>query len=317
MYLRKHITDPIPRSVPDGFFFDAMCGKGSETIAYRVHDGNGKLFALKMPEDNIDRDAWYVKQMQAVNNRNQFCYGYKGDVFVPQCVQLEKEYSLEEFASGEPLTYELYQALSQDEKALLSKQLADFIANAHGRTLSSQHKKIDVENAKTNLAEGIRFLIEKHAISEREANAYLRLASEFSKRDSDDEIMCFIHRDICEENLLYDRRLRRLSVIDFSSSRRGCVYEDFIPAFNHLSFSTPYLFFADVIQHYNSNFGCIMIQQEKVTTHHYLSAINEVAAIAFCQKLNDCDVAHLVETLLFPLLNRITEPLTAPGNQGV
>ena len=60
-----------------------------------------------------------------------------------------------------------------------------------------------------------------------------------------------------------------------------------------------------------------MIQQEKVTTHHYLSAINEVAAIALCQKLNDCDVAHLVETLLLPILNRITESLIVYGNQGV
>lgn len=317
MYFSKHIADSISGSVPDGFFFDAICGKGSETIAYRVHDCNGKLFALKMPADNIDQDAWFAKQIQAVNNRNQFCYGYKGDVFVPQCVQLEKGYSLEEFASGEPLTYELYQALSQDDKAFLSKQLADFIANAHRQTFNSQHKRIDVDNAKINLDEGIHFLLEKHAISEKEASVYLRLATKFSERDSDDEIMCLVHRDICEENLLYDHRLKRLSVIDFSSSRMGCVYEDFIPAFNHLSLSTPYLFFADVIQHYNSMFGCVMIQQEKVTTHHYLSAINEVAVIALCQKLNDRDVAHLVGTLLFPLLNRITEALSASGNQGV
>lgn len=316
MYSSKHIADSISGSGPDGFFFDAICGKGSETIAYRVHDCNGKLFALKMPLDNIDQDAWFAKQIQAVNNRKQFCYGYKGDVFVPQCVQLEKGYSLEEFASGEPLTYDLYQALADEDKARLSKQLADFIANAHRQTFSFQHKKIDVENAKINLDEGVHFLLEKHAITEKEASVYLRLATKFSKRDSDDEIMCLVHRDICEENLLYDHRLKRLCVIDFSSSRLGCVYEDFIPALNHLSLSTPYLFFADVIQHYNSMFGRLMIQQEKVTTHHYLSAINEVASIAFCQKLNDRDVAHLVETLLFPLLNRISEPLTAAGKQG-
>ena len=282
-----------------------------------MYDTDGKLFALKMPVDNIDQDAWFAKQIQAVNNRNQFCYGYKGDVFVPQCVQLEKGYSLEEFVSGEPLTYELYRALSQDDKVFLSKQFASFIANAHRHTFSSQRKKIDVENVIINLEESIRFLLEKHAISDREANVYLRLVAEFSERDCEDEKMCLVHRDFCEENLLYDHRLKRLSVIDFSSSRMGCVYEDFIPAFNHLSLSTPYLFFADVIHHYNSMFGCIMIQQEKVTTHHYLSAINEVAAIALCQKLNDCDVAHLVETLLLPILNRITESLIVYGNQGV
>jgi len=278
-------------------------GEGSETRVYKAIDQFCGKYVLKVPQKGQDADMWFSHQMTAIHNCKEFLSGYHGMISVPKCVCIEKYRLVEEFAPGVPLTNHYYCSLSRSEKDRISSEFAVFLVNAHQNTKTAGVVRANIENYCISLDDGINLLLKKRAIADSDALLFLKVAKLYRERDISDERACLIHCDLSENNLLYDKKSQRLSVIDFANSCVGCIYEDFIAKYNSLH--CPYSFFHDVVNAYNSISRSRRINQEKIALLYYLSAINEVAAIGVRQHLSEHDLKDLSKSFLLPRLKSI------------
>ena len=200
---------------------------GQET--YAVYYGDG--FVLKRPLPNMS-DAecanWLQKQhktkeaIDAIRAVNNPVYNIPEMLFIR-----DDEYQiLEERAPGEPLTYELYRALSRRQQFEIINSIGSFLVDMNelkpiGETFSH---KISNELKFERLN---RFINEKMSrwFTKNEIRQMMRIRDHIGSFEYTTR-MAWSHCDLNNGNVYYDYKTSRLSVIDFADADYNFIYRD-------------------------------------------------------------------------------------------
>ena len=102
----------------------------------------GDQFVMKRPLTEYNKDAWLIKQHKTKDIIDEIVAVNNPVYNIPKMVYIkDDEYQvLEERASGEPLTPDLYQSLSQPQKTKIVNGLASFLVDMN--ELKPVHEEI-------------------------------------------------------------------------------------------------------------------------------------------------------------------------------
>lgn len=306
-WLEKQLED-VAKQLSCRYSIGNLIGMGSTSAAFLATSEGGCSLILKIPRDEIVAKEWRTMLENTCNNRERYCADYMGPVQVIRPIELADNYLLEPFATGRPLTYEVYSSLGATEKEHLCLSFSNFLHYAHQQNITKKKLPVTFDRGEISIENSIDLLQQAKAISALEARSFRQLLELFKSRNQDDEVACLVHGDYSATNVIYDILFGTLSILDFGSSCVDCIYRDFVPAFADVSMQVSYQLIADVIRAYNSlGDGDNPIAIEKVALFHYLAAIHESGLIAYCQKMEEEEIRRLVDSFLIPTLNRISE----------
>ncbi|MBQ4472555.1 MAG: aminoglycoside phosphotransferase family protein [Alphaproteobacteria bacterium] len=206
-----------------------------------VHNDKGNRFVVVHPKisDKKELKKFFERRRKADQVRVYIQKEYKGPVFLPPIFIDEKQGYVLTPDGGKALSEEAVAGLPPKEQIRLQRALATFLNETHQRSLSDPKHLPDVPD-KEKIGQQIK-------MTGRENEVYFdclfkawkgladpKLVDElkhkievFRKRDRSDEIAVLVHNDFDPCNVLYDKKTKKISVIDYEFACVGSVYEDF------------------------------------------------------------------------------------------
>ena len=194
----------------------------------------GDQFVMKRPLTEYNKDAWLIKQHKTKDIIDKIVAVNNPVYNIPKMVYIkDDEYQvLEERASGEPLTPDLYQSLSQPQKTKIVNGLASFLVDMNElkpvreeiyHNISSELKMEKLRNIINNKmpkwfdVEEVRYMDDlTDDIS----------GFEYVTREA------WSHADLNSGNVLYDKEKSQISFIDFAEADYKFIYRDIFSPLN-------------------------------------------------------------------------------------
>ncbi len=194
----------------------------------------GDQFVMKRPLTEYNKDAWLIKQHKTKDIIDEIVAVNNPVYNIPKMVYIkDDEYQvLEERASGEPLTPDLYQSLSQPQKTKIVNGLASFLVDMNElkpvreeiyHNISSELKMEKLRNIINNKmpkwfdVEEVRYMDDlTDDIS----------GFEYVTREA------WSHADLNSGNVLYDKEKSQISFIDFAEADYKFIYRDIFSPLN-------------------------------------------------------------------------------------
>ncbi len=185
---------------------------------------DSKKYVMKRPiRDDVPVDFWLDAQKRA-SQAMDFARNVNAstNLFVPKIKaineELENPYIIEDYASGQLLTKKLLLSLTEDEQEHVCTELAVFLNALH-------HSGEDLEC----------YPCEFPAFSETQAQGKIRfhpnawIMDKFEKyvKNITGCNIVPIHNDIHSGNLVYDRKNKTLSILDFVNAELGIPFSEF------------------------------------------------------------------------------------------
>lgn len=198
-------------------------------------------YVLKRPLPHLGEDArakWLAKQHNTQSNIDAIRAVGNPVYHVPKMVYInDAEYQiLEELATGEPLTAQLFNKLTRRQKVEIVIGMANFLVDMNeSRPIQDWQRH--------NISDEIKFARLDNFINNKMARWFSNEELRFMGRIRD-EIGTFeyttrpawSHCDLNPGNVLYDAARSRLSIIDFAEANYHFIYRDiFSPVANELS----------------------------------------------------------------------------------
>lgn len=223
---------------------EKFLGEGYFSVTYLTHK-DGRQVVIKYPRKGMSKERWQDEMdfayegLKSIENLNV-------PVFIPKILKKRSNYVIEEYASGEQLTSELYTSLTPEEQNKIARDIAVFLNEMH-----QSHLLIE-ENVKPRTAfSDWRFDKNLEKITgSRMASLYQNVMSVY-KLDFIGRTQSITHCDLRSENILYDKNAQKVSVIDFGQMVCGHdVYADFSPSI-YKPLGLPWNLTKKIVEHYN------------------------------------------------------------------
>ena len=173
----------------------------------------------------------------------------------------------------------MYSALSEQEKNNIASQLATFL-NAMHSSYDCQPAGESIKNmfnGKLNSADDIIAKFEDKLPGDI-ANRLRQAEKQIIESDISDEFIVMTHADLRIDNIMYDQKTHKLSVLDFELAGMNNVYRDFVAKAS--ASSMPWDFTKRVISYYNkipNKKYNIIINPEKVQNMLFYAVMHEYA----------------------------------------
>ena len=137
---------------------------------------------------------------------------------------------MSELITGKPLNEFTLHAMSKPEQEEIGMQLGTFLRQLHSLNPSTINSTKYVENKRGYISSILlqlnRFgLAEAARLEEQDINVVRWYLTQMSSLPDD---TAMLHGDLSYRNILYDSEKKRISIIDFGSSREGYRHEDFL-----------------------------------------------------------------------------------------
>lgn len=238
-------------------------------------------------QKNPEKDSAYAeRQMRGYDIVNNIRAKNKNTgVVLPELVDIQQEDNAtvirEKRLTGKAFDKEgkTYSALSKQEKNYIALQMATFLNAMHSSyDCKPATKSIKTMfNGKLNNADDIIAKFEGK-LPKNIANRLKQAEKSLAGSDISDEFTVMTHSDLRGDNLMYDKKTHKLSVLDFELAGMKNVYRDFVA--NAAATSMPWDFTKRVIDYYNKipdKKYPITINPEKVQNMLFYGAMHEYA----------------------------------------
>jgi tRNA A-37 threonylcarbamoyl transferase component Bud32 len=156
-------------------------------------------------------------------------------VNLPMLISIDKEKGqiVEKRISGADLTFEIYEKLSNAQKNALAEKMAIFLNAMHRlRPAKPAQKSIKaIYDSNRNVPNSAQEFIEcfEHKISPAFEDVIRGAENYLLKSDIADEVHVMTHRDLRDQNIMYDDKTGQISVIDFERAMVSNIYCDLVP----------------------------------------------------------------------------------------
>lgn len=214
--------DYIIKNLKEKFEFDAsyieFLGEGYDSKSYVINEEY--LFKFAKHEDSRNS---YKREYQILNFLRDH---FKSNIQIPQIEYYDESgiigYKL---IKGNPITKELYESMTEEEKEKLTTDIANFLKSLHNLDVS------ELKEFKTSLYDAykadLELLREKifSKLTEKERN-YIEnfIASILSNTKLFHGKMCVCHNDLSADHILIDEDKKVSGIIDFGDA---CIIEDY------------------------------------------------------------------------------------------
>ena len=194
----------------------------------------GDQFVMKRPLTEYNKDAWLIKQHKTKDIIDEIVAVNNPVYNIPKMVYIkDDEYQvLEERASGEPLTPDLYQSLSQPQKTKIVNGLASFLVDMN--ELKPVHEEIYHNISSELKMEKLRNIINNKMPKWFDVEE-VRYMDDLTDDISGFEYVtreAWSHADLNSGNVLYDKEKSQLSFIDFAEADYKFIYRDIFSPLN-------------------------------------------------------------------------------------
>ena len=249
---------------------------GTRTSAYLMQDETGTEYVLKIPNEYNDIE-WIKSQKNTIEKCHKSLNGYDGDVYIPTALIFDNDFIVESYVGAE-LTEDVYNTLPEKEKNKIINDFAYFFYYLHTNNNIGIASSLQMFN-KPTLEEVFDYL--QSAFDEKQKLYFNAQINLFNNRDISDEITVMTHADIRSQNILYDKKQKKLAVIDFELIKERNIYHDFVP-FAAASFRLPYRMLFEIVDKYNllAKNKKIVISVDKVKLFHVLGVFHEYGRCA-------------------------------------
>lgn len=188
-------------------------------------------YVLKRPLPQLGddaRDKWLIKQQKTKENIDEILSVGNPVYHIPKMLYInDVEYQiLEERASGEPLTAQLFNKLTRRQQVEIVISMANFLVDMNElRPVQDWQKHKIAEDIKFSRLDN--FINNKMArwFSDDELRFMGRIRNEIGTFEYDTR-PAWSHRDLNAGNVLYDSARSRLSFIDFAEANYHFIYRD-------------------------------------------------------------------------------------------
>lgn len=194
----------------------------------------GDQFVMKRPLTEYNKDAWLIKQHKTKDIIDEIVAVNNPVYNIPKMGYIkDDEYQvLEERASGEPLTPDLYQSLSQPQKTKIVNGLASFLVDMN--ELKPVHEEIYHNISSELKMEKLRNIINNKMPKWFDVEE-VRYMDDLTDDISGFEYVtreAWSHADLNSGNVLYDKEKSQLSFIDFAEADYKFIYRDIFSPLN-------------------------------------------------------------------------------------
>ena len=189
---------------------------------------------MKRPLTEYNKDAWLIKQHKTKDIIDEIVAVNNPVYNIPKMVYIkDDEYQvLEERASGEPLTPDLYQSLSQPQKTKIVNGLASFLVDMN-------ELKPVREEIYHNISSELKMEKLRNIINNKMPK-WFDVEEVKYMDDLTDDISGFeyvtreawSHADLNSEDVLYDKEKSQISFIDFAEADYKFIYRDIFSPLN-------------------------------------------------------------------------------------
>ena len=276
-----------------------LLGQGAASLVYTTK--NDKNVVTKQAT-NIDKNAngqWISRQQTGHNIIDKIResgknYGVNLPEFVSSVKTIDtntgatpyQEFK-ETLVPGENITDRIYSTIDNKTKNELALQLAKFLYVMHNlsvpRPATPEERQKDVSVNIRQFSTDNLINIIHHFKNESLKQTLINAINAQNQPIGPDEVIVNTHGDLRWPNIMYDKKHKKLGVIDFENARFGHIYRDFI------SYPTSFDwdFIERIIQHYNK------IKYEN-NDKNYLNA-NKIKQILICDITKQA-VKDIIET---------------------
>ena len=195
-----------------------------ETLAYK---GNGVVYKIPVKRTNpAYAKVWLDKQKLSKQVADSVSAKKTSDTYtIPKILEIsDKEFFVkEELVTGEALKSSFVETLTPEELDIIYKGLANFTNDINqSRSVLTQKDSFDISTninyvggtPMSDVLEGLKkYLPEKSLDIVRMAKDWFDTAAE------NDASVVFAHGDINEHNVLFDRKTKKLSILDFAEAK--------------------------------------------------------------------------------------------------
>lgn len=194
----------------------------------------GDQFVMKRPLTEYNKDAWLIKQHKTKDIIDEIVAVNNPVYNIPKMVYIkDDEYQvLEERASGEPLTPDLYQSLSQPQKTKIVNGLASFLVDMN--ELKPVREEIYHNISSELKMEKLRNIINNKMPKWFDVTE-IKYMTELADDISGFEYVtreAWSHADLNSGNVLYDKEKSQISFIDFAEADYKFIYRDIFSPLN-------------------------------------------------------------------------------------
>ncbi len=278
---------------------------GEMSSAFLLTDKQGHNCVLKIP-NHLDRlSEWKYIQEKSLDLQKKYVGNYHGAVYIPKTLKTCKDFIVEELATGQEFSDEVYHTLSSKEKKRVAQDFAEFLNFSHQRTLTGKAVKLH-PNQQQRVGWQDTYDYYAPCLTKQ---AKIKLQKEIQRynQQGDPEVLAF--RDYRSQNMFWDSQKKRLSIIDFGCVKYASVYEEFTP-YAAASGRISYLFLKDVIREYNKmpKEHPLFIDLERVKHNCFLGLYHEYARCSIGKNPPDKFLSLLQSDL--KSLKELTEPKT-------
>lgn len=220
--LNKQIMDNISSIIKEKFNIDAsyieFLGEGYDSKSYVINEE----YLFKFAKHDDSRNS-YKREYKILNFLRD---NFKSNIQIPQIEYYDESgiigYKL---IKGNPITKELYESMTEEEKEKLTTDIANFLKSLHNLDVS------ELKEFKTSLYDAykadLELLREKifSKLTEKERK-YIEnfIASILSNTKLFHSKMCLCHNDLSADHILIDEDKKVSGIIDFGDA---CIIEDY------------------------------------------------------------------------------------------
>ncbi|MBR5904186.1 MAG: phosphotransferase [Alphaproteobacteria bacterium] len=172
------------------------------------------------------------------------------EYFIPKIIEIsEQPFIKEERVSGQPITSEYFAGLSSQQKDIIYNSLAKFISDMNQNLpvldITSQLYSNDTQDISFfDVLESL-----KSVLSQKEISIINQSYELLEKYKDQTPSFVFFHGDMNENNIFFDDKTNKVSIIDFTEAR----YESAYYMFNSDLSRLPWLDLNKIIDIYNKN----------------------------------------------------------------
>ncbi len=265
---------------------------------YSVVFLDGQKCIRKYPKKGLNREKWFFHQQTHLISLH-FLEQYKGDVCFPNILSFGEDSVLETFMEGEPLSADLYESLPVSEQDKIAKDFAGFLFFLHQKKYDYKEKKHPIILKQWPSRKEVLAFFNGYITPEEKAE-FQKLEKVCS--DTSDERIVWCHFDLKPVHILYDKKTKKLSVLDFGAAHRENIYHDFFPIRTHC-FGFSYLFLKKIVRAYNT-YTDSPINEKKVGWLHLLGIWRQIARHGVTHTLTEDEKKKKIEFMRF-LLARV------------
>ena len=199
----------------------------------------------------------------------------------------------EKFIDGKEFDKKIYDSLSLSDQNAVAYRLAlflHFMHNLHQVQPATGSIKEKFDKGSFNSA-GDMIDIFENRLSEDLIKLVIDADNYLLNTNTSDEVQVLTHKDLRSQNILFDKKSKEITVIDFELAGQSNIYDDFIPYAPCSIISWDLT--KKIINHYNNIKGNnIFIDLEKVRSALIYGSLNEYARV---YKLHYDEVSKLSE----------------------